>query len=698
MSLRSIVALAALALFCVALPASAGAVTTAPTSCPQEATDPAQIGATRTPISGTFSSALHGQYVEIPFDVPDGTTQVHVIYCYTDTSHNTLDIGLYQPNADGSMGYSIPDNFRGWGGSSHPDVAISQGGFSSDVEYQADPKGYIAGKTTRGFDPGPIPGGKWSLELGVGAVRTAANGGDDLVGWRAVVETTDNPLVVTPYSKTPYSLAPAKPGAGWYSGDFHVHAEHSNLGASTIKDTLDDAFGAFTPVSQGAPYRAGLDFTALSDYVTDSAWGEIGKYQASYPGHLIIPSAEVITYEGHAGNQGSGKIADYRTGQIDEYHAGDNSVTKLRDPRPPSTIFDTIHSGGGISVINHPRIFPPTTEAVAALCRGCFWGYTDAETDFKKVDAIELFNSPENLNFTHPTGAEAENSFNRNALAYWNHALDTGAHIAAVGGSDTHHAGSPTGATEAPVGRPATMVYANNLSEAGILAGVKAGHTYVKTAGTAGPSIALTARRSSGGATVMMGDSITGGDVQVTATISGSTDGKARTLEIDRNGVPVKSVPVLTPTASVTLPVSQSGRYNVVVERAVGKGVIDDVSSPIYVTYVAPPPPPPTPKVSVSISGVSKKCVKPKKSVKISLSTKLTAATLSSIALKLDKKTLKTIKTTKTKTKYTVSGKKLKKSGKHKLTAQAKTKAGLKSRTVTKTIVVCKAKTSKKHH
>lgn len=676
MSHRTLGAATALALTCVLLPAAATAATTAPASCSSQLDGPATTGVTSTKVlTGTFSTAEHGRYVEVPFDVPAGTTQVHVTYCYTDTSHNTLDLGIYQPNADGSLGFAIPSNFRGWGGSSHPEVALSPQGFSTEAQYNAKPKGYVAGRTTRGFEPGPIPAGTWAAELGVAAVRSAANGGDDLVGWRVEVELSNDPAyAATPYKQAAYSTKAAKKAAGWYAGDFHVHDEHSNLGAATITDTLNDAFGAFTPASQGAPFRAGLDFTSLSDYVTDSAWGEIGRYQGAHPGKLVIPSAEVITYEGHTGNQGSLKVADYRTGQIDRLNPDDGSLSKLRDARPPSTIFDTVHSGGGVTVLNHPRIFPPTTEAVAALCRGCFWGYTDAQTDFSKVDAIELFNSPEDFGFR--SGTESENPFNRDALVYWNHALDSGAHIAAVGGSDTHHAGSPTGATEAPVGRPATMVYASALDLKGILAGVKAGHTYVKTAGTAGPGLTLTAKAAAGKA-VMMGDSISGRSIQISTTISGSTDGKARTLELQRNGVVIKSMPVLTPTATMTFTATKTGRYNVVVERAIGAGVIDAVTSPIYVSD-----PPRTPKLSAP-----RACVKPGKSAKVKVDTRLTTKTRGSAAVTLDGRKVGTVRTAKGS--VTIPGKKLRKAGSHKLAAVATTRYGLRSATATTKLTVC---------
>ena len=42
-----------------------------------------------------------------------------------------------------------------------------------------------------------------------------------------------------------------------------------------MRETFDYAFRPAAP--QGG---AGLDFITLSDYVTDTGWGEIGRYQA----------------------------------------------------------------------------------------------------------------------------------------------------------------------------------------------------------------------------------------------------------------------------------------------------------------------------------------------------------------------------------------------------------------------------------
>jgi hypothetical protein len=251
-------------LLLLSVPASTNAA--APQACGGRPIAPDQT------ITGDFDTSLNKSFVLVPFDVPKGTTAVRVKYCWDrpegGTLRHTLDLGLRGPWGE----------FRGWGGSSHPDVTVSAEGFSTEAEYRArvDPPG----KTTRAFVPGPIRPGRWAVELGVAAVIGTADGdGDGKVAWRVELELSDDPAFADePYRPAPYSRAPAKWRPGWYQGDFHVHAEHSAIGDATMSDTFDYAF---KPVAEGG---AGLDFITLSDYVSGTAWGEIGRYQPNYPG------------------------------------------------------------------------------------------------------------------------------------------------------------------------------------------------------------------------------------------------------------------------------------------------------------------------------------------------------------------------------------------------------------------------------
>src|SRR3954451_7758146 len=255
--------------------APAAASAAVPDSCGGQAITPTKV------ITGEFGQAQQGSYVFLPFDVPAGTTQVRVKYCWDQpenkgSASNTIDLGVYSPRVKGDTVWG-ENEFRGWGGSSHPDTAISAQGPSSEAAYLANPKGYVPGATTRGYEPGAIEAGQWAVELGVAAVTTPEQGNTDgKVAWRVEVELSSDPaFAATPYKPPPYSTRPARTKAGWSGGDMHVHAENSNLGAAPISEVFDYAL-------KPRPAGAGLDFLTLTDYVGDVQWGEIGRYQSRY--------------------------------------------------------------------------------------------------------------------------------------------------------------------------------------------------------------------------------------------------------------------------------------------------------------------------------------------------------------------------------------------------------------------------------
>jgi hypothetical protein len=243
---------------------------------------------------------------------------------------------------------------------------VTAQGFSSEEEYLADPKGHVPGRTTRGFVPGSIPAGEWAAELGVAAVVPAEEGdADGSVRWRLEIELASDPVFrADRYQPARYDRRAKRRGPDWYAGDMHVHAEHSALGDATMSETFDYAF---RPLSEGG---AGLDFITLSDYVTRSGGGEIGRYQASYPDHLVIRSSEIITYTGHTDNHASVTYVDHRTGPVYEW-LGDGRVKQIRDARPASALFREVRKHRGWTQINHPTIFPSSDPTLRRFCRGC---------------------------------------------------------------------------------------------------------------------------------------------------------------------------------------------------------------------------------------------------------------------------------------------------------------------------------------
>ena len=547
----------------------------APATCPGRPIEPDRA------ITGDFPAELEKSYVMLPFDVPAGTTAVRVKYCHDQPEvqlpsvpvRHTLDLGLYGPRDDPSRTWGV-EEFRGWGGSSHPDVTVSAEGFSSEEQYLARPRIEPPGKTTRAFRPGQIRPGEWAVELGLGGVAPQELGdADGKVAWRVEIELSEDPAFADePYEPAPYDARPARASSGWYAGDLHVHGEHSAYGDATMSELLDYAF---RPLDQAG---AGLDFITLSDYVSGGSWGEVGRYQPRHPGKLIARSAEVITYRGHVNNHVSAKVADYREGPIYERRPGGDLV-QVRGRRPASRLFDDIHAAGGFTQINHPTIFPSSLPPLDLLCRGCSWEYSDAETAYEKVDGIEIATGPAGLKTTPETGP---NPFTLTAIDFYERALDSGAHVAAIGVSDSHNAGRTGGGaqdfvTQAPIGEATTVVFAEELSEAGIECGVEAGHTYVKVGGNEGPDVRFEAVPAGGGGpAAIMGDTVLAGGADFMARVMG---GAGRTLLVIKDGETLQTVPVPGDEFTHSFSAGEPGRYRLQLMRQQNP---ETVTTPIW--------------------------------------------------------------------------------------------------------------------
>ncbi|MCS0635874.1 CehA/McbA family metallohydrolase [Streptomyces sp. LP05-1] len=218
-------------------------------------------------------------------------------------------------------------------------------------------------------------------------------------------------------------------GRAWYRGDCHLHTVHSD--------------GRRTPAEVAAAARAaGLDFINSSEHNTTSAhaaweglWGD---------DLLILTGEEVTTRTGHAVAIGTdpGAFADWR------YRARDGRFGRVARG---------IHRAGGLVVPAHPH----------AGCPGCAWKHGYAE-----ADAVEVWNGP----------WTAEDEL---ALGDWDARLTgSGRWLPAMGGSDAHREPDH-------VGLPQTVVLADELSRAAILAGLRAGRSYVSE--SAALSVELTA-------------------------------------------------------------------------------------------------------------------------------------------------------------------------------------------------------------
>ena len=346
------------------------------------------------------------------------------------------------------IGVRDPDGQRGWSGGNKSHIEIG--------EFAATPS----------YRPGPIQNGEWKLVLGIPNIRA-----EQTATYTATV--TFAAAGAKQKIETRVDLSkPLSTEAGWRRGDFHNHTAHS--------DGSCDVDGKRSPCpalnTADAARDAGLDFVAITDHNTITQLSDIRRLQASYPKTLLIPGTEVTTFFGHANVIGNSDFVDFQLG----------------GPRLPTMdkLFDEAAAQDAIVSVNHPGL--PSGE----ICMGCGW--TAKDTDWSRVSAIEVING----STLRTAGADSPAS----GIRLWDDLLKQGFHITAIGGSDNHDATDRTGAKQSPVGRPTTVVYANELSTRGIIAGVKSGRLFVDAAGL--PEATLDMNATSGGKTAVMGGEI----------------------------------------------------------------------------------------------------------------------------------------------------------------------------------------------
>ena len=362
-----------------------------------------------------------------------------------------------------------------------------------------------------GYTPGPIEPGRWTLLLGVPNIRE---------GVRASyhVEVDFNAPAERPVLNT---------AAGWYVGDFHSHSGHSD--GRTI-----NARGERVPVPAhrvfDAARAAGLDFVALTDHNTTSHWLEVDRLQPLYPSVLLLHAREVTTYRGHMNAFGERRFVPFA----------------IAPDRPLAAVARDLTAAGALVSINHPQL--PDDER----CMGCGWMDRDDPT-VDSVQAVEIVN-----------GDTADGP-----LAGWSffaEMLNRGHHLVPIGGSDDH---SPDEAADRQIGRPATVVYADSLSEEAIVAGLRRGRVYVRTRGADGPSLNLSAGEDVQpypiGATVPR----CGGRLRLHASVEGAN---GQRIDWIRNGRALESTSVTgdSESADITVPAGDGDWFAIVLRDSAG--------------------------------------------------------------------------------------------------------------------------------
>ena len=378
---------------------------------------------------------------------------------------------------------------------------------------------------TPGYLPGAIESGTWAVLLGVPNIR---DGSDDT--YQVTVRLFDTDL--------PPATRVIRPGPGWYAGDLHAHSGHSDGRALSLSKAATP-----TPAHRvfDAAAAVGLDFVLLSDHNTASHWLDVDRLQPYYDSLLLLHGREVTTYRGHANT------------------VGETAFHEFRLPRPdasPAGLLATIRANGAFISINHP--LRPDDET----CMGCGWNVDAAET-IEQVHGVEVVN-----------GALRDGSLD--GWAFWARLLNRGHRLTAVGGSDEHTIDAPL---DQNLGTPATVVFARELSEAGIVEGLKSGRVYIRTQHARGPALEFSAE--SGGHVYQMGETIPAARAASLALRVDLRGAEGQTVEWIRNGEPFAAQPVGAGDLRRLVEARDGDWLSVVVRDGAGRATL--IANAIYI-------------------------------------------------------------------------------------------------------------------
>lgn len=297
---------------------------------------------------------------------------------------------------------------------------------------------------TPGYHPGPLPPGEWIAQVDTHMIMPGAP-----VRYRLEVSISlaDAPLPAPP--ERPARRLPQR-GPGWYRGDLHSHTNHSDANQRTVADLVQMA------------REAQLDFLFLTDHNTTSSLAEV---EALGDENLLTAGGlELTTFWGHALYLGTRAWVDWRI------RPGDHAIERIAA---------TADADGHVFVIAHPQSIGDP------YCTGCNWRYGEMMPGNARL--VEIWNGPWNGDLN-----------NEPALALWYDWLNQGLRLVGTAGSDTHGPGDYAK-------RPGfNVIYADQLSEAALLNGLRAGHLYLSS----GPQVVFRARTPQG-ATAISGDTLT---------------------------------------------------------------------------------------------------------------------------------------------------------------------------------------------
>ena len=294
-----------------------------------------------------------------------------------------------------------------------------------------------ATEATPGYLPGPLPLGEWIVQIDAHMIMPGAPvhyGLDITITEAASTEATPAFSFGTLLPKT------IRRGAGWYRGDLHCHTYHSDADGLTVAELIQ------------AARDLKLDFVFLTDHNTTAGLAEM---DASATERLLTAGGiELTTFWGHALCLGTREWVDWRI------HPGTGDIARIAA---------AIYANDHVFVIAHPQSRGDPT------CTGCSWRFGEMMPG--NAQLVEIWNGPWN-----------GNSNNEASLALWYDWLNQGLRLVATAGTDSHSANDYDR-------KPGfNVVFADDLTEAAILAALRAGHLYL----SASPQLTFQAHNEHG--------------------------------------------------------------------------------------------------------------------------------------------------------------------------------------------------------
>lgn len=306
------------------------------------------------------------------------------------------------------------------------------------------------------------------------------------------------------------------------AGDLHVHTVNSDgtLGTSELIELCR---------------RGGLDFVALTDHNSTRQNGEA----AGADGITVIPGMEYTNYRGHA----SLFYPAWNGGPAVDPLA--NSFEEMRDA------LEAAREAGATISLNHPHNY---------LCPWKF-GFEGFAWDM-----IEAWNGTGD-----PGDAET--------IAWWHGLLCRGARTPVVGGSDFHRY-----EVLRSVGAPTTFVHAASRAAADIVAGLRAGRSFVSFS-KAGPLLDLRVKGRGFGESAALG-----GPEEGTVTVRAARAGDQVRL-LDGKGTATEwQTPYDGEHVTRFAAAPDAVFYRIEVRRALAPGVVllVGLSNPVYIQQARP--------------------------------------------------------------------------------------------------------------